>query len=349
MSHVDEGELTAYADGAWAPHEPDAQRIAQHLAECANCRNRLAQAQSLSARASEILAVAAPAQLITPPFESLVTEAKPRRQWTAPPLAWAATVILALGLGWFGRGAIPSGETRSVLMDESGASMSQPQQDAVMVSPPAEVPAAAPTISPAPAPSAVAARTRNRAAIGGAAGATTDMVGQVASAPTAESVESEEAKLESSSVLVPRDQISSKAVAAPPPAPPPPSAQTGNAALAERRGEMARMAAPQEPFKVKDVSIIEHITIAEAERRGLELHLVPELEVLRIGVASGTVIIEQKLGEGKFLTITQTTANTRTGDGADAAAVYVMRDGTRIRVAGPVPRDSLRALAERIR
>ena len=33
MSHIDEGELTAYADGAWAPEDAEAIRIAAHLAE----------------------------------------------------------------------------------------------------------------------------------------------------------------------------------------------------------------------------------------------------------------------------------------------------------------------------
>lgn len=107
MSHVDEGELTAYADAAYASEDPDAQRIAAHLAECANCRNRLAQAQALSLRASQVLAVAAPLTVLTPPFDDIarVTSAR-RRRFPAIPLTWAATVILALGIGWFGRASV---------------------------------------------------------------------------------------------------------------------------------------------------------------------------------------------------------------------------------------------------
>lgn len=107
MSHVDEGELTAYADGAYAPADPVAQRIASHLAECANCRNRLAQAQALSMRASEVLAVAAPLDLHTPSFVDIArVSSTRRRRFPAIPLTWAATVVLALGIGWFGRASV---------------------------------------------------------------------------------------------------------------------------------------------------------------------------------------------------------------------------------------------------
>ena len=41
MSHVDDGELTAYADGAYPAHDPEALRIGAHLSTCENCRARL--------------------------------------------------------------------------------------------------------------------------------------------------------------------------------------------------------------------------------------------------------------------------------------------------------------------
>lgn len=345
MSHVDEGELTAYADGAWAPHEADAQRIAQHLAECANCRNRLALAQSLSARASQILAVAAPVQVSTPPFEQLRAEAAPRRQWTAPPMAWAATVILALGIGWFGRGAVPRVDTRSAVMDGSAEPSALQEQDAALVAPSVEASASVPTLTPAPTP----ASPRGRAVLGsaGAGAATTEVVGQVASAP-AEITATDQVAAEEGARAEARDMATGKSVAASVPAsPPPPAAQMANTSLAERSadGVMRRMAAPAEARKAGG---IEHIAIAEAERRGLELHLVPELEVLRVGVGSKGLIIEQKLGDGKMLTITQTTVSPDRRSDTDGPVV-VMRNGARVTLAGPVALDSLRALAQKIR
>jgi anti-sigma factor ChrR (cupin superfamily) len=94
MSHIDEGELTAYADGAYAPEDADAQRIAMHIAECANCRNRLAEAQRLSGRASEILAVAAPASMEAPPFEHIAASVprRTRSRGGTPPLPHGAIV-----------------------------------------------------------------------------------------------------------------------------------------------------------------------------------------------------------------------------------------------------------------
>ncbi|HEX6559099.1 MAG TPA: hypothetical protein VF021_06535, partial [Longimicrobiales bacterium] len=107
MSHIDEGELTAYADGAYAPDDPVAQRIAGHVAECANCRNRLAAAAALSAQAGEVLAFAAPVAVAAPAFEQIRQAARNRpRRSALIPAAWAASIVLALGLGWFARTAV---------------------------------------------------------------------------------------------------------------------------------------------------------------------------------------------------------------------------------------------------
>lgn len=95
MSHIDEGELTAYADGAFAPDEPEAQHIAAHLAECANCRNVLTRVQQTSARAQEILAIASPDVIVVP--------ALPRRRSLFVPMAWAASLVFAVGLGYLSR------------------------------------------------------------------------------------------------------------------------------------------------------------------------------------------------------------------------------------------------------
>jgi hypothetical protein len=105
MSHVDDGELTAYADGAYPINDPEALRISAHLSTCDNCRTRLEQSQELRTRASEILSYAAPRNMEVPPFEALETQiATSSKKPPAFPFAWAATVVMALGLGWFGRG-----------------------------------------------------------------------------------------------------------------------------------------------------------------------------------------------------------------------------------------------------
>lgn len=106
MSHLDEGQLHAYLDGE--PHDGvTAQRheIDQHLAECAQCRGRLDEERRVRDRAAAILRTGGPGDAVAPPFEELA--ARQRRTRHRVPrdlvLAWAATVALALGIGWYAR------------------------------------------------------------------------------------------------------------------------------------------------------------------------------------------------------------------------------------------------------
>jgi hypothetical protein len=104
MSHVDEGLLHAYLDGALSPAE--APGVDAHLAQCPDCRHRLEEARALIARAAELLAVAAPPDRELPPFRAGDGKPPARLWWQVRlPLAWAATVALALGIGTYvGRG-----------------------------------------------------------------------------------------------------------------------------------------------------------------------------------------------------------------------------------------------------
>jgi hypothetical protein len=135
MWHAAEGDLHAYLDGA-LDHYPsgDAQRIREHLESCPECRQRLEEERALAARAREVLAGSGPAQLVAPPFEEIRRRAEsgarvpelPRR-FNPQRLAWAATVVMALGIGW--RIGVGSGPGRASL-DE-------------LAVPPAEAPGAA--------------------------------------------------------------------------------------------------------------------------------------------------------------------------------------------------------------
>jgi hypothetical protein len=112
MSHVDEGQLHAFLDGA-LDHLPaaEARRIREHLERCGECRTRLEAAADLRRRASGILDGAAPTAVDPPPFETLrrraaevrrsPTDTPPPSTWErARAVAWAASVVLALGVGW---------------------------------------------------------------------------------------------------------------------------------------------------------------------------------------------------------------------------------------------------------
>ena len=98
MSHVDDGTLHAYLDGELAPAE--AQGVDAHFAQCPACRGRLEEERALITRAGELLALAAPPERELPPFRAGDVKPLQRLWWQVRlPLAWAATVVLALGIG----------------------------------------------------------------------------------------------------------------------------------------------------------------------------------------------------------------------------------------------------------
>jgi hypothetical protein len=132
MSHVDEGQLHAYLDGALGSADARAQ-VEDHLRLCADCRSRLDAARRDREEAGQILALLDPGEVRVPPMEELQRDrrgegrgepgsgrrggpargAGSRRSGPAVPLrlAWAASVLLALGGGWMLRSAVlPGGD-----------------------------------------------------------------------------------------------------------------------------------------------------------------------------------------------------------------------------------------------
>lgn len=103
MSHLDEGRLHAYLDGE-RQRESDT-----HLSVCADCRQRLDEARRLRDRAGAILRAGGPGLVTTPPFEQIIERKRrvtPRRAPRTVVLVWAATVALALGIGWYARSLV---------------------------------------------------------------------------------------------------------------------------------------------------------------------------------------------------------------------------------------------------
>ncbi len=114
MWHVDDGELNAYLDGELeaiaGAHSVD---IEAHLAVCESCGIRLEKARRYRSAARSILRTADPRPGDAPPFEEILRRARgdvavPTRPWWRTPriLAWAASVTLAVGAGWFARSAL---------------------------------------------------------------------------------------------------------------------------------------------------------------------------------------------------------------------------------------------------
>jgi hypothetical protein len=119
MSHVDDGTLHAYLDGELSP--PEAQGVKAHLAQCPGCRGRVEEERALITRAGELLAQAAPPDRELPPFRAGDVRPLKRLWWQVRlPLAWAATVAVALGIGTY------LGSGSRVLMERP---LAAPQED----------------------------------------------------------------------------------------------------------------------------------------------------------------------------------------------------------------------------
>ena len=110
MSHVDEGALHAYLDGALDEYPAaEAERVRDHLARCPECADRLERERRVREDATAILGLAVP-EVTVPSLEELrayVRSMPPSRTWASVRLhrlGWAASVVLAVGAGWMLRG-----------------------------------------------------------------------------------------------------------------------------------------------------------------------------------------------------------------------------------------------------
>ena len=132
MSHVDEGALHAYLDGALDEFPAgEAKRVREHLESCAECAVRLEEERRIRQDAEAMLTLATPSVDI-PSFEDLRAYVKATRP--APSRAtvrmyrmgWAASVVLALGAGWMVRGgqlqpvSAPEAELMAPVLDVAG-------------------------------------------------------------------------------------------------------------------------------------------------------------------------------------------------------------------------------------
>lgn len=110
MSHVDDGALHAYLDGALdALPGPEAERIREHLAACDACARRLEEERAVRAEARSILDGASPALDDLPSLEELRALAAAGRGSSVGArlrhLGFAASLVLAVGAGWLLRGS----------------------------------------------------------------------------------------------------------------------------------------------------------------------------------------------------------------------------------------------------
>jgi hypothetical protein len=134
MPHIPEDELHAYLDQALGRLR--CVEIESHLAECTRCRDARDGIAALRDRTTALLARLAPRYTVVPAYADIRRRAQLRifrQQRVVARLAWAASVVLALGIGW----------TASALYRTSPA-------DPPLASAPAAEPMQGPPARPAP-------------------------------------------------------------------------------------------------------------------------------------------------------------------------------------------------------
>ena len=169
MPHIDEGVLHAYLDGALdalaaegaLPDGVDASDVDAHLRACADCRALLARERDVRERAGIVMRDARLHTVDVPPFEMLAQSrtAARRRGWL--PLAWAASLLLAVGAGWYGSAIFRS--TSMMVATESAASLPEGAPAAPPAGAPADAVAAAAGPASVLADEAVHAQAERRA------------------------------------------------------------------------------------------------------------------------------------------------------------------------------------------
>ena len=327
MSHVDEGTLHAYIDGELSPDERQA--VENHLSQCATCRASLAEERALLDRASAVLGAARPVERPAPPFEQVRRASKPSPWRVRRSIAWAASIVLAIGLGYSLRDSVaPEAPDRYALYDRRAAPAEQRQPSTAeqerRVRPTARrpEPAAAPFVAPA---ADKVARQREPDSAIALARVHPDSLSQLSAVPGVSSVVATAAeRLEES-----RPALNAAKAA--------PSRQLAAGALVVINRQMARALLGEEPVGLPGLT-------PRSFRRTLD----------------GTVVVEQALDSSTFIQIFQRPASPASLSDSGAAytrgyafartdrllARYVGR--LRVEIAGPVSTDSLNKLLQQV-
>lgn len=159
MSHLDEGLLTALLDNELA--EDERRSAEAHLTECAECRHLFEEIKAFAAEADGLVAaVEVPARSAAQATPMPAPTAKAHSRWMMrrwPTMAWAASVLLALGLGWAAsdlQRRMPSGGHDDAIGQRPAVGQ---QKEEAPAAEPGDAPSArAPApLPPAPAPAAI--------------------------------------------------------------------------------------------------------------------------------------------------------------------------------------------------
>jgi hypothetical protein len=293
MSHLEAGLFHALLDGEVASDQLGP--IQAHLAACTECRERLEQERQLLAEAAglvEVLEVPAEARAHPPSVRG--TGGAP---W-GPRLAWAASIVAAVGLGFVARGprAPSSAREAEVAPAERVADsghLAAAAQRADTPAPTAPVPLAsgAPTTAE-PATTAPATVSPRRAANAAARKAPLPKPAQKAVAARLEEM--------TTSAGPPDSAAAKRAVES---APPTASAQSGGAILGRLQNEPRRLTDLSETRFSRALLVApEPIGLSDAVRRlGGSLRLIDGMIPLRLEAQGQTIRVVYPLAQGELV------------------------------------------------
>lgn len=343
MQHLDDALIAEWVDGAVDEDSPRYQAIAAHVADCDTCRTRVDEERALAEHVRGLLGAAAPPERV-PPFEEVLHRAgRARRAGTLPPawrrLAWAATVALAGGIGWYARGAMLERQARPT------EAQSPPPPAAT---PPLAATESAPVAEPeAPAQGLLDAAARR------------DEGAAAKSAPSP----AEPARVQAQEEMA-ADAVAEERRQAVP-------TDAGRRDTPDARNEMAARLARTAPAPLGAAALAESaapgwVPLEPADAEALLGHpplSVPDLPVALIArsPSGDSVRVVQELGNGRLLMLVQTRAlpaNARGAEGtasgaaasdAALAVATVVTAGVRVTGSAPVSPDSLRGLLAKLR
>lgn len=362
MRHIADGALHAYLDGAHdqigGPGEVEA--LEAHLAECAACRARLEAEREVGVRASEILAMGAPRATELPPFAALEGRRQPARAGEGAaaargtparrpyplrrtPLAWVATVLLALGAGWTARELLETpGDDRliAVTAGEPEAERSPGARTRFGAVPPPE-----PRRTGAPVPGVPGSQDAAAPAGGMPAAPADAREGQALAAATDPRPPRDRAE----EGAEPTEAAEHPAIAIPA-APPPPAAEDASRAMALRSAPREELRLRRDPEAVaaerererQPVPLGEPAAAAASDRvwrpmdrslaeatLGRPILSVPDLPVIAVEElateAGRTIRVRQRLATGEVLTLRQSLVEPASHRGEPAAAAAPAR------------------------
>lgn len=385
MSHIDEGQIHAYLDHQLEFAEAEArERLEGHVSECAQCTALLEQERSFHGRAAAVLQQSEPDLVEAPAFDDIVARATHRSQSASVrklnrtrSLAWAASIAVAVTVGWYARfsvsGPSPNEQTLAELQ-EPQATLSRNEVPRAAADADEAKTGVANALQPTPT-----APTRERNELSSAVqetarrgfreGAGVDS-GAEREVERTLSAGRRDAPAERRQRLV-ADQLAAVAAKAT-------QGDSIEAVVAQAQLQARKVADQNRPAVVagpgfSDDAAWTDLTLQEAERRiGRRILIVEGLEILRVSIASvaanASVRVVQQLPSGDSLEIVQrpvaemdrvagalqaraepVQTEEMAADARTVSTMSVARGEVLLILRAPVPHDSLQALSSRLR